>query len=100
MTINTHILEAEFAYDETQTNDAIESGDILVAGNVVGFLCDAWPIAVTVEAGQFHQVTKGSDPEDMYAGSQMKPCAIAYAVEHAVTLGLPVHPDYAHLIDC
>ena len=90
MTNTIHTLEAAYAYDETQTNDAIESGDILVAGNVVGFLCDAWPIAVTVEAGQFHQTVAGSDPEDMYTGSKMKPCAIACAVEHAVTLGLSV----------
>jgi hypothetical protein len=96
--INAHTLEPEFAYDETQTNDAIESGDTLVAGNVVGFLMDAWPIAVTVDAGQFHTCSH-ADPEDLYTGSRMKPCAIAEAAQYASDNGFDVHPLYKHLID-
>jgi hypothetical protein len=44
------------AYDETQTNEDISDGDILVvpSENVVGYLVEAWPVAVTRARGQFH----------------------------------------------
>jgi hypothetical protein len=44
------------AYDETQTNEEISDGDVLVVPteNVVGYLVEAWPVAVTRERGAFH----------------------------------------------
>ena len=46
------------AYDETQTDDNIKDGDVLAVSseNVVGFLHEAWPLAVTVEPGEFHRL--------------------------------------------
>lgn len=94
MTIKTHNLDPEDAYDETQTNDDIESGDTLVAGKVVGFMMDAWPVAVTADRGQFHMPLDGKDPEGLYEGTKMKPGAIAAAVEYARKAGLELAPVY------
>ncbi len=43
-------------YDETQVRDDIKFGAILVVHSerVVGFLCGAWPVAVTKQSGSFH----------------------------------------------
>jgi hypothetical protein len=43
-------------YDATQVRDNIKMGDILVIPDeqVVGFLCGAWPIAVTKKNGRLH----------------------------------------------
>lgn len=56
------------AYDASQCREEIKNGDILVATEekVVGFLLDAWPVAVTVAYGNFH--TK--DPK--YSWSEME----------------------------
>ena len=45
------------AYDCSQSSDVIKDGDILVAirDRVVGFLCQAWPVAVTDTTGHFHR---------------------------------------------
>jgi hypothetical protein len=44
------------AYDRTQYDDSIQNGDILhvPSEGVVGYLHDAWPVAVTEEKGSFH----------------------------------------------
>ncbi|MGW1157795.1 hypothetical protein ACWD48_06115 [Streptomyces sp. NPDC002519] len=44
------------AYDATQCRDDIRNGDVLVveAEGVVGFLDEAWPIAITEAHGEFH----------------------------------------------
>lgn len=49
------------AYDASQCSDEIAHGDVLVAdnGKVVGFLYHAWPLAVTLDAGVFHEVSPG-----------------------------------------
>jgi hypothetical protein len=56
-------------YDETQVSDDIRMGDVLVVPRerVVGFLFAAWPTAVTLEHGGFHQL----DPDD--TGSLNRP---------------------------
>ncbi len=95
--VNQHNLDAEFAYDETQCSDEIESGDTLIAGETVGFMLDAWPVAVTLNAGQFHQVATDRDPEELYKGSEMKPCAIAHAIICAKKLGLEIDPAFANV---
>lgn len=49
------------AYDATQTDENIHDGDVLVVESegVVGFLCKAWPVAITKARGAFHTL----DPE-------------------------------------
>ena len=45
-------------YDQTQYDDNIKDGDLLVVESekVFGFLNEAWPIAVTTECGNFHRL--------------------------------------------
>lgn len=95
--VRRHDLDPEFAYDETQTRDEIENGDTLIAGDVVGFLCDAWPIAVTDASGQFHRVAAGYDPRCFYETSKMMPGAIEAAVRCAREKGLALAPEFAQL---
>ncbi|MEU6318074.1 hypothetical protein [Streptomyces sp. NPDC047009] len=44
------------AYDASQCRDDIRNGDVLVveAEGVVGFLDEAWPVAITKTHGEFH----------------------------------------------
>lgn len=44
------------AYDATQCRDDIRDGDVLVVESegVVGFLDEAWPVALTKAHGEFH----------------------------------------------
>ncbi|WP_406515581.1 hypothetical protein OH809_24955 [Streptomyces sp. NBC_00873] len=47
------------AYDATQCRDDIADGDVLVieSEQVVGFLVEAWPVAITEAHGEFHRLT-------------------------------------------
>ena len=49
------------AYDETQTNDAIKDGDVIVCngGETVAILIEAWPTAVKGPAGELHSLMEG-----------------------------------------
>lgn len=92
--MKVHILDPNFAYDETQTNDDINDGDTLVAGEVVGFLYKAWPVAVTKDFGQFHQIAENFDPtklEDVVEG------AIANAIEVANEKGAELDPAFQNV---
>jgi hypothetical protein len=64
------------AYDASQCNEAIRSGDVLhvPSEGVVGILCEAWPVAVTAAHGAFHQLAgannglKATDPQAAFSG--------------------------------
>lgn len=58
------------AYDASQTSDAIRDGDILVveAERVVGILVAAWPTAVTIAHGEFHQLGDQTSWADLEGG--------------------------------
>jgi hypothetical protein len=58
------------AYDETQYRDDIRDGDVLVVESegVVGILYEAWPTAVTSEAGHFHRLKDGATWEELEGG--------------------------------
>lgn len=49
------------AYDASQCDDDINDSDVLVVPSegVVGVLCQAWPVAVTPEHGEFHALREG-----------------------------------------
>jgi hypothetical protein len=50
------------AYAETQTNDAIRDGDVLlVPGVAVGVMVSAWPILVAGESGIFDSLAPDAD---------------------------------------
>jgi hypothetical protein len=48
------------AYNNTQWREDIKDGDLLFVRTsteqVIGFLFEAWPIAVTAERGEFHGI--------------------------------------------
>ncbi|WP_326604279.1 hypothetical protein [Streptomyces sp. NBC_01800] len=76
------------AYDATQCRDDIADGHVLVieSEQVVGFLVDAWPVAITEEHGQFHGLTARVSEfrEGRYLASA------ARAAELAGELGFPL----------
>lgn len=58
----------EEAYNASQTDETISDGDILFCSNgVVGFLMEAWPVAVTAKSGEFHTI---ADDKDNYVFSR------------------------------
>ncbi|MGW3827819.1 hypothetical protein ACWEAF_37530 [Streptomyces sp. NPDC005071] len=76
------------AYDATQCRDDIRDGDVLVVESekVVGFLVEAWPIAITEVSGEFHGLTVrvGEFRDGRYLASAER------AIELAGELGFPV----------
>lgn len=52
-----HVLDEE-AYAETQTNDKIKDGDVLVVPSVgvIGVLVSAWPVAVVFENEDYQRI--------------------------------------------
>lgn len=59
MTTKHYFPDTESAYDESQCNDLIKDGDILVTPRTVGVLVEAWPVVVhglNGERGQFHRL--------------------------------------------
>lgn len=70
------------AYDATQTDESISDGDVLVVApeNVVGFLLEAWPVAVTKECGQFHRLSDPTTPPEGYEAAVVDARDIARVV--------------------
>ncbi len=54
-----HFADTTEAYDQTQTDDGIGDGDVLIIEpeGVIGVLDRAWPVAVTVAHGELHTWT-------------------------------------------
>ena len=75
------------AYDATQTRDDISDGDVIVvpSENIVGYLVQAWPVAVTREAGPFARWV--DQVEAKYARSQAFAEDVARIVPGAVISG-------------
>jgi hypothetical protein len=75
------------AYNDTQTLESIEDGDVLVvpSENVVGILFQAWPVAVTRARGEFHRFA--SDDLMGYASQ------VQDAQDVARVIGAPIHPS-------
>lgn len=77
------------AYDLTQCDGSIKNNDILLAGDTVGVLVDAWPVAVTADKGSFHGITSQGVGE----ASPELVAALTAAVILANDLSLPVDPS-------
>jgi hypothetical protein len=75
------VLGPDHAYAETQTNDAIQDGDILVVreAGVVGVMVQAWPVMVTGDSGEtgFHEVDVGHAVETLDDGRYAEAAAQA-----------------------
>ena len=77
------------AYNETQWRDDIHDGDVLVVESerVVGFLQEAWPVAVTDEHGHLHAMVL---PAFMDMFAERYAASIAHAQRLATELGFTV----------
>ena len=73
-----HVI-SEDAYDETQTNDSIRDGDVLVdkTHHVIGIMMRAWPMAITQKRGEFHTLDSASDWHSFESGQYMRSYRIA-----------------------
>ncbi|WP_228994716.1 hypothetical protein [Streptomyces sp. DH8] len=88
-----HFDTTEEAYTQTQCSDDIRDGDVLVIGpeKVVGFLREAWPVALTVRHGELHtlNIPVGQLHDGKYASSAL------LATEQARELGVALRDDHA-----
>src|SRR4051812_1056900 len=89
--MKTHTFEKKSSggvYDQSQYDDKISSGDVLVVKSekIVGILLSAWPTAVTKEHGKLHCKNPGAtwvklcrqfgDKQDYYL-SYIEACKVA-----------------------
>jgi hypothetical protein len=57
-------------YDETQTNDDIHDGDVLVTDSGVGIMVEAWPVIVAGDIQGFHKL-KDTSWEEFEGGKYL-----------------------------
>lgn len=78
-----HILDSEDAYAATQCDSDIKDGDVLIVAEcgVVGFLVEAWPVALVGdhESTGFHTIDWSSDLPSKYEKSIRKACETGLA---------------------
>lgn len=55
-------------YDETQTNDSIHDGDVLVTNTGVGIMVEAWPVIVAGDIEGFHKLKDGTSWDEFEGG--------------------------------
>ena len=58
----------ELLYDETQCNEEIKDGDVLLCDNGVGIMVKAWPVSVSSNMYDFHVLSKGLTWETFKGG--------------------------------
>lgn len=84
------------AYDACQCDDTIAPGDTLLIEreSVVG-LAGTWPVAVTVELGEFHCFADGVNPIAPTAGrDNYTEEMVRRAVWIATSRGWPIRPEF------
>jgi len=89
--VNVHyFLSSGEAYDASQCDENIRNGDVLVIKEeeVVGWLLDAWPVAITREHGEFHLPAVGKDPREFDNGKWVE--SISKAEQTAKELGYDI----------
>lgn len=86
-----------YAYDETQTNDEIWDGDVIIAleEGAVAILDEAWPFAITEAHGEFHGPPHTS--AHLIRDGRFTE-SLAVALDKARELGFAVHPLNAPVI--
>lgn len=70
------------AYDETQVNDDIKDGDIIVCndGKSIAILVEAWPAIAKGERGDFHGLEEGRSWETLDGGKYAEAYKIAQSL--------------------
>ncbi|ALC14680.1 MULTISPECIES: hypothetical protein [Sphingomonadaceae] len=90
------------AYDATQIDEAIETGDtLLVHAEGVVAVAMTWPFAITTAHGHLHSMapSKDGDTLEIVAESlKVEPGAIRRAAEFARQLGFEIDPAVAPLL--
>lgn len=94
--LRIHVFEEESSrevYDITQTNDGIQSGDILIIEkeHVIGILDESWPVSFTVKHGEFHTPTdvSGNTYREKHSKSVEMAVFLAYAYDWEVAIAPP-----------
>ncbi len=89
------------AYDATQTDDRIETGDtlLILPEGVIG-IAHCWPFAVTAASGKLHSISpKPADTLATFAASfSIADDDITAAVELARALGFAIDPAITDLL--
>ena len=90
------------AYDATQTDDRIETGDtlLILPEGVIG-IAHCWPFAVTATCGKLHAIShKPSDTLATFAASfSIADSDIIAAVDLARALDFVIDPVIANLLE-
>lgn len=83
------------AYNATQCNEDIKNGDVLIieGDSVVGFLVDAWPVAITEAHGELHALREPAG--DWRNGDYLE--SAVRAAKIAREMGFAIHPANADL---
>jgi hypothetical protein len=55
-------------YDQTQTDDNISDGDVIIADNATAVMCKAWPVLVSGRSDVFHTLKPGRSFTDYENG--------------------------------
>jgi len=80
------------AYDNTQWREDIKDGDLLFirtpTEQVIGFLFEAWPIAVTVEHGELHgiKITRAEWAEKYPSHAESMEMATSWALGYGLAV--------------
>ncbi|WTW95438.1 hypothetical protein OG216_19545 [Streptomycetaceae bacterium NBC_01309] len=93
--VRVHYFESTAdAYDQTQCDSDIRDGDVLViaAEKVVGFLNEAWPVALTAEHGEFHTLIGPAGVAELDEGRYVESARIA--AEEAREIGTATKPEH------
>lgn len=94
--MHDHFASTVDAYNETQWNDEIRSGDVLVikSEGVIGILDQAWPAAVTVAHGELHTWNLSAH---LIRGGEYR-AGLALALDRARELGFAINPLHAPVV--
>jgi len=64
-------------YDQTQWDDTIRDGDVLIGSKGAGILVDAWPVVVTGHMEEFHKLSPDISWEEFEDGKYAKSAELA-----------------------
>lgn len=70
-------MEEELLYSETQCNDNIKDGDILVCQGMVAIMVKAWPVSIGQSLGGFHTLAEGITWETFENGKYLNSYKLA-----------------------
>jgi hypothetical protein len=73
-------LDDEEAYDETQTNDTIKDGDVIIVKHGVAVMYRAWPVLVAGHAEEFHRLNPGTSWATFNGGKYLAAAEMAQSI--------------------